>query len=103
MHPLQQDPLAKSLPNFMRALWTLDLGIWRTKSPRKKTPQGGQSEGGACWVHQCKGPVAGEDDHVDGRGVIGHADTVRLGPILPAVEVDHGGERARHNAEHGQR
>jgi len=54
-------------------------------------------------VHQSVCPVAGQDDHIDGRGVVGHTDPVRLGPVLPAVEVDDGGEGAGHDAEYGER
>ncbi len=57
----------------------------------------------ALSVHQSIRPVAGQDDHIDGRGVVGHTDPVRLGPVLSAVEVDDGGEGAGHDAEYGER
>ena len=71
--------------------------------PYCKNRRGQAQDKHAAGGHQGEGPVTGQDDDVDGRGVVGHTDPVGLGPVLPAVEVDDGGEGARHYAENGER
>ena len=52
--------------------------------------------------HQRIRSIAIEDDAVDRRGVVGHADAVRLGPVLLVVVGDGGGEGPGQHPEKGQ-
>ena len=42
--------------------------------------------------------VGGENDDIDGRGVIGHANGAWFGTVLSIMKCDDGGEDARENA-----